>query len=63
LRHLDADLSGLSTSASSSDLAPLGVGGELRQVGERLVALQSPLAAHALDLLLNIAADAGSDAK
>ena len=60
LRHLDADLSGLAVSAGGADLAPLGASGELRQVGERLAALQTPEASDALTLLLDLAAEAGS---
>lgn len=59
LRYLDTDLSGLTVSAGSNDLAPLGASGELREVGERLAALSSPEASDALTLLLDLAAGAG----
>ena len=60
VRHLDVDVSRLGVRTDGSDLEPLGVGGELRQAGERLAAMQTPEATDALAMLLDIAAEAGT---
>jgi DNA repair exonuclease SbcCD nuclease subunit len=62
LRHLDADVSALTSRAGNGDLEALGASRELRQLGERLAASPLPEAADALALLLDLAADAGSGA-